>query len=300
MTSDPIESGKRFAADLRRIRESQGLERADLIAALRLDPSILDEFESNGLVGHPMYNRVYLRSFASGYARVLGIDFRAVSASLDSVFEGRYRGALGVAHLGDPEPEPIETDDETIPEPAPPRAQRVRPSKQAAPARDPAVPDSAVSASSTPRRVMIRRPGVWVSLALFVVVTTVVGWLWLRSESDDPATVPPVVVESRVPMPVAPRFVVGDTMRLFVVALDTLNPIRIIVDQNLRAPFWILPGDSLPFEVSDRIVLERKADQVAVSFAGRRLPSSASDSLGTLILTRNRVQELLDSLRTAG
>lgn len=89
-------------------------------------------------------------------------------------------------------------------------------------------------------------------------------------------------------------------MRLFVVALDTLNPIRIIVDQNLRAPFWILPGDSLPFEVSDRIVLERKADQVAVSFAGRRLPSSASDSLGTLILTRNRVQELLDSLRTAG
>jgi hypothetical protein len=93
--------------------------------------------------------------------------------------------------------------------------------------------------------------------------------------------------------------VVGDTMRLYVVALDTLNPVRLIVDRKLRAPYWILPGDSLPFEVTDLIVLERKADRLAVSFGGRRLPS-APDSLGTLILTRTRVQEILDSLRTAG
>lgn len=299
MTSDPLESGKRFADDLRRIRESRGLDRADLIAALRLDPSILDEFESTGLVGHPRYNRVYLRSFAGGYARVLRIDARAVSTALDSVFAGTYRGSLGVTHLGDSESERFEvifaaaTDSTPAPNRDSPAPRTQISSGTSAPAPPP-------SAATTPRRITIRRPGVWAGLALALVLFVAAGWWWLTSGLDEVAPLPPTLTESPAPVPVTPRIVVGDTMRLFVVALDTLDPIRVIVDRKMRAPYWILPGDSLSFDVTDHIVFERKADDVAVSFAGRRLPSTAPDSLGTLILTRNRVQELLDSLRTAG
>lgn len=305
MTSDPIESGKRFADDLRRIRESRGLERADLVAALKLDPTILDEFEASGLVGHPRYNRVYLRSFAGGYARVLGIDPKSVSAGLDAVFAGRYRGALAVTHLGDPEPEAIESADQAGAEPGQPKPHaKPRRVHTAEPPPVPSPPPVAVFPVvpvPTPRRITVRRPAAWAGLAVVLVVLVSAGWWWLSLRPVDPAP-ESRVPESPVPEPVAvdARIVVGDTMRLFVVALDTLNPIRVVVDQKPRAPYWLLPGDSLPFEVTQRIVLERKARLLAISFAGRRLPLPGEDSLGSFILTRTRVQELMDSLRTAG
>lgn len=97
----PAASGKRFATDLRRVREERGLQRADLHEATRIPLTLIESFERTALFDHPMFNRVYLRSFVRTYANFLGISVETALEALDEAIEGEYQGRLAQEYLGE-------------------------------------------------------------------------------------------------------------------------------------------------------------------------------------------------------
>ena len=93
--------GRRFANDLRRIREAKGLTVEDLHHETKIPVSLIEDFEKTALVEHPQFNRVYLRSFVRTYAQVLGLEADLSLAALEDALDGRYDNALAIAYLGE-------------------------------------------------------------------------------------------------------------------------------------------------------------------------------------------------------
>ena len=83
-------SGERFAADLRAKREERGLAAEELRERLRVPGRLFEAFESGRLVGHPMFNRVYLRSLARSYADAAGMPSAPVLSALGATLNGEY------------------------------------------------------------------------------------------------------------------------------------------------------------------------------------------------------------------
>jgi hypothetical protein len=83
-------SGERFAADLRTKREERGLAAEELCERLRVPSGLFEAFESGRLVGHPMFNRVYLRSLARSYADATGTPSAPVLSALGATLNGEY------------------------------------------------------------------------------------------------------------------------------------------------------------------------------------------------------------------
>lgn len=95
------ESGKRFARDLRRVRESRRLTVEDLHDETKIPLGLLQAFEETALFDHPQFNRVYLRSFVRTYANVLGIDPETAIDALEEALSDRYTGSLAIEYLGE-------------------------------------------------------------------------------------------------------------------------------------------------------------------------------------------------------
>ncbi|MFP4229409.1 MAG: helix-turn-helix domain-containing protein, partial [Salinivenus sp.] len=74
--SDPTEvaAGKRFALDMRRIREDRDVSLSSIHEQTQIAPSLLRSFEEGGLYDHSAFNEVYLRSFVRAYAAVVGMS----------------------------------------------------------------------------------------------------------------------------------------------------------------------------------------------------------------------------------
>lgn len=134
-SSNP-EAGKRFASDLREIREHRGITADALHDETKIPMGLIQSFEQTGLFDHPMFNRVYLRSFVRTYSQVVGIAQDLALASLDEALDGTYRGGLRDAYLGvteQAEEQPEETaPPEEMPGPAEvaPSAARVYPESE--------------------------------------------------------------------------------------------------------------------------------------------------------------------------
>lgn len=106
MPEDPsADAARRFAADLRALRETRGVSLDRVQAETRVPLGVLQSFEATALDGHALFNRVYIRSLARTYADVVGLTPEIVVAALDGVFEGHYDGALGRPETAPPEPE---------------------------------------------------------------------------------------------------------------------------------------------------------------------------------------------------
>lgn len=95
------EDGIQFATDLRRIREARGLSLQQLHESTRIEPGILRSFERNALFDHPVFNRVYLRSFVKTYAELVGIDAEEALGALERAMAGMYRGQIGKDFFGE-------------------------------------------------------------------------------------------------------------------------------------------------------------------------------------------------------
>lgn len=94
------ESGKQFARDLRRIRESRRLTIEDLHHETKIPLTLLETFEETALFDHPQFNRVYLRSFVRTYANVVGIEPEDAIRALEEALSDRYAGSLVLDDAG--------------------------------------------------------------------------------------------------------------------------------------------------------------------------------------------------------
>lgn len=95
--------GKRFADDLRRIRERRGVSIDEVHEETKIPRGLIESFEKSGLLDHPMFNRVYLRSFVRTYARVVDISPAFTLRALEEVLDGAYQGRLAEEYLGETE-----------------------------------------------------------------------------------------------------------------------------------------------------------------------------------------------------
>ena len=119
-------AGRRLAGDLRALREAREVDVEALLKATRLPPDIMEQFDESALVDHPAFNRVYLRSIISSYARLLEIDVDQARTALEKALAGEYRGELRARYLESDDPDGlaaafvgVETEEnETDPHPA--------------------------------------------------------------------------------------------------------------------------------------------------------------------------------------
>ena len=121
MSEDPrLVSGKRFAEDLRRLREARGLSIDDLHRETKIPHNLIRSFEATSLFNHPMFNRVYLRSFVRTYAELVRAPQEQVLKALETALEGHYTGGLAARVLEDESSDGETTRDQTHETPPPP------------------------------------------------------------------------------------------------------------------------------------------------------------------------------------
>ena len=155
--SGEAERGTRFARDLRRIRRDRGVSLTDIHDATKMAYDLIKRFEHNALIGHPQFNRVYLRLFVRGYAEHLNMDVEMALEAFELAMKGRYTGSLAKAYLGESgeerqEESPKQEKKTGREEPAPPESDQVTeatPSAQAE--RESAKIPSEESAEPTPQ-----------------------------------------------------------------------------------------------------------------------------------------------------
>ena len=84
---------------MRRIREARDVDLDTIHEATRIARTLVETFEETGLVDHPGFNRVYLRSFIRAYAECVDIPKEDALGALDDVLAGDYAGELAQQHL---------------------------------------------------------------------------------------------------------------------------------------------------------------------------------------------------------
>ena len=95
-----LTSGNRLAGDLRSIRRKKGVDRKEVLDATRLADDVIEALEENGLVDHPAFNKVYLRSLYGAYGDAISIRKDDIFQALEEVFSGNYVGSLARKYLG--------------------------------------------------------------------------------------------------------------------------------------------------------------------------------------------------------
>lgn len=354
----PSEVGRRFAADLRAIREDRGVSIEDLHEETKIPRGLLESFETTGLFDHPMFNRVYLRSFVRTYADVTGISPAVALAALEEALEGVYTDRLAVDYLGRaptapaslPETEAASADDDAMDDetgdeahgastavgttptgrtsaagpstgaPASRRADAER-TDEPFPSRNPGgaapPPDryatsparsaerSPIPTGETPRRQWMIIAGIGVALVL--AAWFVIGYVG----SDEPADVATTTesaeanaadtaeAEAQPAAPARRPVNIGDSLDVRVVSAgEPVRQLRVTLDDDVRRPYWIEAGESLPFQAADRIVLEDapasgtpgQLDRIRLEVEGQAYPVDRRDNEGRIVLTRDALQ----------
>jgi hypothetical protein len=113
MQTSSADAVRRFADDLRAVREAREVPLEQLYAVSRIPLDVLRDFERTGLADNRMFNRVYLRSLVRTYADAVRLPAPPVLSALDAALDGRYEGeiaALSASGPRDPAPvsEPVE------------------------------------------------------------------------------------------------------------------------------------------------------------------------------------------------
>jgi DNA-directed RNA polymerase subunit F len=90
---------KRFARDLRKIREARAISLADVHDQIQVPLSDLEAFEEGTLFQRSRMSRVYLRAFVQSYAQALEVSPEAVVEALSEALDGGYENQLAVQFL---------------------------------------------------------------------------------------------------------------------------------------------------------------------------------------------------------
>lgn len=300
------QAGSRFARDMKRIREARGISRSDIHEETMISVELIRSFEERGLVDHPSFNRVYLRSFVRSLAQCTDIDPAFVVQELERALNGRYTNQLAVEYLDE---EPVDSSaDSSASDETPEDADS---DSSSAPPQSPESGGTTASSGRTRRPRSRRRASdsVQVAIAAILGLIIVAGLLWLAwtmlsgdgSEATPQATSPPDTTAEAAAAPVdtstTPRRpVLGDTMYVTVVAGDEkIDPIRIRRDTDLRRPYYIEAQQAAVFPAQDSVILERELSSIRVLLNGYAFPIAAHRTEDAIRITRASAQAFLDT-----
>ena len=326
---DPAD-GERFAQDLKKIRERQGVTLDDLYEKTKISLSILVDFEVNGLLGNPLFNSVYLRSLVRTYAESTGINPERALECLESALIGMYHGELSAEYLDDsasrrdvkrrsrkPTRNKESADGDRV---ATERGDTGR--GESPPSPTVAKGISSVSGATQPTGSrQANAPGVVLpgssvftlltSLGAVAVLAVCALLLWKvvtpSERADQPQTAkiietpalqraaPDQAVDSETE-PLVSKPELGDKIKVEVLARGgALRPIRVRVDKDLRRPYWIDKDSVRTFSFTDQIVLEENLDLIALSVDGLDYPLGLNPG-DRLVISRESVESFYETL----
>lgn len=311
-----ISPGQHFYSDLRLIREKNGLTPEDVFRATKLPLEFVELFETTGLLDHPHYNRVYLRSFVKVYAQIIGIDEKPALMALEEAWKAEYDGSLAVEYLGYTKPPVPERSSTPKPEPedASVRDEDVEPDQANVVAtrragREPddaitpiwplqsrlRVPQLSVSFRNLPN--WVKRTGFWIVLASVSIALIYLGILMVGSGGpEEPASNGDSTVADTAATTVSiPQPLLRDTMAVSIIAANgKLEPVRVAVDGSEEVSYWVEEGDTLELVATDSVVIRAYIDRVALVVDGHTLPTDRRDQRNRLVYTR---EDILTYLR---
>ena len=323
--------GRHFAADLRRIRAQKNVSVDDLHNETKIPRGLIESFEQSGLFDHPMFNRVYLRSFIRTYADVVGISPDIAVAALEDAFEGRYDGRLAQEYLGEEASSSIHLEREQMLPATEQPAQTGFQSERVAPAsssvlkqshkdplsREPAVAWTAQSPPPSSRsfasdRFASGRSQVkqWIFIGGGLVVLVAAIWWVLRSadgaesQQQSGSEQQEVVLSDSVNLadtssagigtPLEGSLPIGEEFQVTIVAAqDKVQNIKVTVDDDVRRPYWIERDKSRTFRVKERIIIERQLEKIELKVAGRSYPTDQRDDQDRIVITRDQIRSYL-------
>ena len=91
----------------------------------------------------------------------------------------------------------------------------------------------------------------------------------------------------------------GDTLHVTVYATADVRKLRVQQDDNLRRPYWIREGEAAVFPFARQITLQNQLDSLRLLVERYPYPVSQTDDEGRIVITRDKVQRFLDTLRAA-
>ncbi len=338
-TESQLAAGRRLARDLRTIRRKRGIDLKEVLDVTRLAEDVIDQLEETALIGHPVFNRVYLRSLYSAYASVLGISNADMMEALEAVYEADYRGSLAQQYLGEspeeaqPDAEPPKetpSDPDAAVETQPDESEQEKSqtateldttdleSPRGGDATDPeniSISGQRVSFNQVKtklREYLFERPRVLLpnttglsilivaGLALVVLLWYAISWA-VSGGIEEPAAT--VVEDSTATVIVAPPdpIILPDSFSVGIIAVvEALDPIRATLDAGYRTPYWVEHMDTLLFRVGDSLKIEREVAHTKVLIDGFEAPAWWLRDSGPVDVGRVRMQTWLDSLTAAG
>lgn len=314
-------SGSRFARDMKRIREEQEVSLADIHEETMIPGELIRSFEEHGLLEHPRFNRVYLRSFVRSYAQCVNVDADTALSELQRALDGAYTNQLAVAYLDEEPADPDGSDEEEPASPVEPDATESTSSF---------IFDSAAEAPreqkqrATEEQTGVPAGGGWHALliGLGIVLILILAWIGFsllnQSDSEDaasestsqqqveqPLEQSPVdttdtasaPAETTMTQPQEPRAALGDTLYFTLVAdKNKIEAVRIRRDGDLRRPYWIEQGETAAFPAQQQITIEPLEDHFQLLVNGYPWPRRTQDQL---VLTRSDVRSFLDTASVA-
>jgi hypothetical protein len=325
MPDEKALSGARYNDHLRRVRVKKNVSLEMLHEETKIPRDLLDEFEESGLLNHPQFNRVYLRSFVRTYAQAIGIKPEEALEALEESFDDRYGGSLAVLYLGQKvKKKPIETAEATggaagaeptaevadVPEADLP-AETTSPSwldQSPPPGTRMATPPARPAASRSPRQRSGGDSDAGKYAILVIVLLVIIGaalWFFLGRggiDGERGTTAPPIAQEEPAtpmePMPPPPEpepVTLGETFSVtFVAAGGPVQAMRATIDDDVRRPYWIEEGESLNMNVRQRIVIDpERLGNVRLQVEGRDYPMDRRDEGDRIVITREDVQAFL-------
>jgi hypothetical protein len=91
----------------------------------------------------------------------------------------------------------------------------------------------------------------------------------------------------------------GDTLHVTVYATADVRELRVQQDDNLRRPYWVREGEAAVFPFARQITLQNQLDSLRLLVERYPYPVSRTDDEGRIVITRDKVQRFLDTLRAA-
>lgn len=139
-----------------------------------------------------------------------------------------------------------------------------------------------------------------VGIALIALIWFALSWVLSLSDDEELESV--AADSSAVPAVVMPDpIVLPDTFAVEIIAsMEALDPIRVTLDRDLRKPYWVEYQDTLVFQVTDRLRIEREVENTRILVDGFLAPPEWFNDSQPIDITRLTTQAWLDSLTDSG